>query len=158
MYKNSLKLLTNGQLDESELILKQLINENIPQLESQGGLPKTMSTIKYSCYINIGRIYLERRELENALENFLTVSRKTNCQTALTALLVFVQASELDNTDVTLWCKIGKLAIKLDRFRQAAYAFSKVRLCAMHKRWRWIKIHFFRAWIVATRTGLVWIS
>lgn len=74
MYNKALKLLSDGNLIKSEELLTKLINENIPQLESQGGLPKTMSTIKYSCYINLGRISLERNEVKDALENYLVVS------------------------------------------------------------------------------------
>lgn len=73
MYNNALKLLSNGHLLDSEKILQELITENIPQLENQGGLPKTMSTIKYSCYINLGRIFTERGNTADALENYLMV-------------------------------------------------------------------------------------
>lgn len=73
MYNKALKLLSTGQLSDSEKILQQLIEENIPQLENQGGLPKTMSTIKYSCYINLGRIFSERGSTKDALENYLMV-------------------------------------------------------------------------------------
>lgn len=73
MYNKALKLLSKGQLSDSEKILQELIEENIPQLENQGGLPKTMSTIKYSCYINLGRIFSERGNTKDALENYLMV-------------------------------------------------------------------------------------
>lgn len=73
MYNKALKLLSEGHLVESETILIKLITENIPQLENQGGLPKTMSTIKYSCYINLGRILLEKGEINDALEHYLHV-------------------------------------------------------------------------------------
>lgn len=73
MYNKALKLLSKGQLSDSEKILQQLISENIPQLENQGGLPKTMSTIKYSCYINMGRIFSERKNTSDALESYLMV-------------------------------------------------------------------------------------
>lgn len=74
MYNEALKSLSEGSLVKSEEMLTKLIDENIPQLESQGGLPKTMSTIKYSCYINLGRILLEKNEVKDALENYLIVS------------------------------------------------------------------------------------
>lgn len=73
MYNKALKLLSRGQLNESEEILRHLIDVNIPDLENQGGLPKTMSTIKYSCYINMGRIYLEKGNTKDALDNYLMV-------------------------------------------------------------------------------------
>lgn len=76
MYIEALKLLSEGNLAKSQEILTKLLDDNIPQLESQGGLPKTMSTIKYSCNINLGRIALENNEVEHALEKYLIVSSK----------------------------------------------------------------------------------
>lgn len=73
MYNKALKMLSKAQLSESEEILQHLIKENIPQLENQGRLPKTMSTIKYSCYINLGRIFSERGNIKDALDNYLMV-------------------------------------------------------------------------------------
>ncbi|KAK9871634.1 hypothetical protein WA026_013014 [Henosepilachna vigintioctopunctata] len=72
----------------------------------KSGLPKSLSTLKYSCYLNIGDTYLAEKDNVNALDNFLI-------------------ASQLDESDVTLWYKIGKLAMQENRFRQSIYAFSK---------------------------------
>ncbi|KRT80855.1 hypothetical protein AMK59_5432, partial [Oryctes borbonicus] len=94
MYHKALRLQSCGELLAAEDILQILIEDNIPQLESQGGLPKTMSTIKYSCYVNLGSIALKKQKLQVALDNFLI-------------------ASELDKTDVTLWYKIGTIALQL---------------------------------------------
>lgn len=94
-------------MTEAEQIVKQLVNDNIPQLETEGGLPKTMSTLKFSCLTNLGSIAMKKGETQAALDHYLL-------------------ASELDGKDVTLWYKIGKLALKHDRFRQAAYAFHMV--------------------------------
>ncbi|KAJ8947584.1 hypothetical protein NQ318_010096 [Aromia moschata] len=91
---------------QAESILLKLVDENIPLLENNGGLPKSMSTLKYSCFVNLGNIYLKENKVNEALEKYLT-------------------ASELDSTDVTLWYKIGKLSLKEEKFRQSAYAFSK---------------------------------
>ncbi|EFA00717.1 hypothetical protein TcasGA2_TC003597 [Tribolium castaneum] len=111
LYNKALRLQSTEDYSEAEEILLNLINENIPQLENHGGLPSSMSTLKYSCYVNIGNIYLKKGNPDNALDHYLN-------------------ASELDATDVTLWHKIGKLAIKQNRFRQAAYAFSKGLECS----------------------------
>ncbi|XP_017772871.1 PREDICTED: calcineurin-binding protein cabin-1-like [Nicrophorus vespilloides] len=106
LYNEALRLQCNNNVEKSLENLKKLLDYNIPQLESQGGLPKTMSNIKYSCRINIASIYLQLGDKANALENFLI-------------------ASELDDTDVTLWYKIGMLALKQNHFRQSMYAFTK---------------------------------
>ncbi|KAF2890687.1 hypothetical protein ILUMI_15486, partial [Ignelater luminosus] len=72
LYNNALRLRCNGDLEESETVLQQILKENIPQLEAQGGLPKTMSTLKYSCYINLGSNAYERDDIKLALDYFLT--------------------------------------------------------------------------------------
>lgn len=74
MYNKALRLQSCNELLAAEDILQTLIEDNIPQLESQGGLPKTMCTIKYSCYVNLGSIALKKQKLDTALENYLTVS------------------------------------------------------------------------------------
>lgn len=43
-------------------------------------------------------------------------------------LTIVLQAAEIDKTDVTLWYKIGTIALQLDRFKQASLAFAKVCL------------------------------
>ncbi|XP_022907944.2 calcineurin-binding protein cabin-1-like isoform X2 [Onthophagus taurus] len=111
MYNKALRIQSCGDYIAAEDILQTLLNENIPQLEIQGGLPKTMSTIKYSCYVNLGAIAIKQKKLSEALKNYLG-------------------ASELDSTDVTLWFKIGKLAMKLDKFKLASHAFSKGLECS----------------------------
>ncbi|KAJ8933156.1 hypothetical protein NQ314_014183 [Rhamnusium bicolor] len=106
LYNKALRLQAKGEHSESESILLKLIEENIPLLENNGGLPKSMSTLKYSCFVNLGNIYLKENKVIDALDKYST-------------------ASDLDSTDVTLWYKIGKLALKEEKFRQSAYAFSK---------------------------------
>lgn len=73
MYNKALRLQSCGELLAAEDILQTLIEDNIPQLESQGGLPKTMSTIKYSCYVNLGSIALKKQQLKVALDNYIIV-------------------------------------------------------------------------------------
>lgn len=108
-YNKALKLQCSGDYEEAESLLQSLIDVDTPQIENRGGLPKALSSLKYSCVLNIGTIH-------NGLGN----KQK--------ALDYFVQASELDTTDVTLWFKIGSLALELDHFKQSAYAFSKVNI------------------------------
>ncbi|XP_063910388.1 calcineurin-binding protein cabin-1-like isoform X2 [Zophobas morio] len=111
LYNKALRLQSIENVAEAEEILLNLLNENIPQLENNGGLPSSMSTLKYSCCVNIGNVYVKKGDIDNALEYYLN-------------------ASELDGTDVTLWHKIGKLALKQNRFRQAAFAFSRGLDCS----------------------------
>lgn len=109
-YNKALRFSAAKEYEEAKSLLITLINDNIPALENQGGLPKSMGTLKYSCYLNIGNIYYSQLNNTHALDNYL-------------------EASKLDETDVTLWHKIGKLAIKENRFRQAIFAFTKGLEC-----------------------------
>ncbi|CAH1130403.1 unnamed protein product [Ceutorhynchus assimilis] len=111
LYNNALRAQAQKDYEKSASTLVQLLEENIPLLENNGGLPKSMSTLKYSCHVNLGDIYLKQDNPNKALESF-------------------TEASELDATDVTLWTKIGKLALKQDKFNKAAYAFSKGLECS----------------------------
>lgn len=73
LYNKALRLQCNKEFDEAEAIIRQLIKENIPQLEAEGGLPKTMSTLKFSCYTNLGSISMKKGEIKDSLENYLLV-------------------------------------------------------------------------------------
>lgn len=73
IYNNALRFQALNQISDAEALLRQLINENIPQLENEGGLPKTMSTIKYSCYVNLGNIAIQKNNSIEALDNYLHV-------------------------------------------------------------------------------------
>lgn len=68
MYNNALRALGQKDYDQSASVLKQLIETNIPQLEINGSLPKLMSTLQYSCYVNLGNIYVEKERNCEALE------------------------------------------------------------------------------------------
>ncbi|GLV33874.1 hypothetical protein CBL_11242 [Carabus blaptoides fortunei] len=109
-YNKALKLQCSGNHEEAQTLLQSLLDDDIPVIEKRGGLPKTMSTLKYSCYLNIGTISNVAGSKQKALD-------------------YFAQASELDKTDVTLWFKIGSLALELDHFKQSAYALSKGLEC-----------------------------
>lgn len=74
LYNKALRLQGKGELSESESILLKLIGENIPLLENNGGLPKSMSTLKYSCFVNLGNIYLKDDKVNKALESYIMVN------------------------------------------------------------------------------------
>lgn len=76
LYNNALRAQAHKEYDKSADILTQLLRENISQLENNGGLPKSMSTLKYSCHVNLGNIYLNQGNINQALESFTSVSFK----------------------------------------------------------------------------------
>lgn len=67
-YNKALRAIASKCFGESEDTLRQLIEKNIPELENNGGLPKSMSSLKYSCYVNLGDIYLKQNNTFKALE------------------------------------------------------------------------------------------
>ncbi|KAJ8969411.1 hypothetical protein NQ317_010319 [Molorchus minor] len=71
LYNKALRLQTQENYSEAEEILLKLTNENIPLLENNGGLPKSMSTLKYSCFMNLGNIYIKGNKVNKALEKYL---------------------------------------------------------------------------------------
>ena len=73
LYNKALRLQSIENVAEAEEILLNLLNENIPQLENNGGLPSSMSTLKYSCCVNIGNVYVKKGDIDNALEYYLNV-------------------------------------------------------------------------------------
>lgn len=74
LYNKALRLQIEEKYEESEKILSLIIEENIPLLENNGGLPKSMSTLKYSCNVNIGNVLLKQNKVNEALEKYLEVS------------------------------------------------------------------------------------
>lgn len=64
-----------------------------------------MFSVKYNCFRNLGLIYEERKEWNLALKNL-------------------VEAINLDNGDVLTQCKVGRIAIKLNKLLLAQEAFE----------------------------------
>lgn len=73
LYNRALRLQAEEKYEEAKVLLNQILEENIPLLEDNGGLPKSMQTIKFSCHINIGNIDLKLNKVSEALETFLLV-------------------------------------------------------------------------------------
>lgn len=74
LYNDALRLEGSGEFNKSKELLEQLIHNNIPQLETQGGLPKSMCTLKYACHLNLGHIFYEEKNNIKALEYYTIVS------------------------------------------------------------------------------------
>lgn len=74
LYNKALRLQAEEKYDDSIELLQKLLEENIPVLEDNGGLPKSMQTLKFSCHTNIGNIKLKLEKVGEALETFLLVS------------------------------------------------------------------------------------
>lgn len=75
LYNRALRLQAEENYDDSKNLLQKILEENIPLLEDNGGLPKSMQTLKFSCYTNIGNINLKLNNVSEALETFLLVRK-----------------------------------------------------------------------------------
>uniref|UniRef100_A0AAR5P9I3 Calcineurin-binding protein cabin-1 MEF2-binding domain-containing protein n=1 Tax=Dendroctonus ponderosae TaxID=77166 RepID=A0AAR5P9I3_DENPD len=70
-----------------------------------------------------------RKDLYDIMLKIKALNQESSSDEDVPTIRREAQASELDSTDVTLWSKIGKLALKEDKFNKAAYAFSKGLEC-----------------------------
>lgn len=79
LYNQALRVQADEKYNESKELLQKLLAVNIPLLEDNGGLPKSMQTLKFSCYVNIGNINLKLKRVDDALETFLLVRHYYLC-------------------------------------------------------------------------------
>lgn len=75
LYNKALRLQAEEKYNDSKELLQKILEENIPLLEDNGGLPKSMQTLRFSCHNNIGNICLKLNDISGALETFLLVSK-----------------------------------------------------------------------------------
>uniref|UniRef100_A0A8C9ENT0 Calcineurin binding protein 1 n=1 Tax=Pavo cristatus TaxID=9049 RepID=A0A8C9ENT0_PAVCR len=78
--------------------------------DEKEGLKHPGLMLKYSTYKNLAQLAAQRDDLETAMEFYL-------------------EAVMLDSTDVNLWYKIGRVAIKLIRLPLARHAFEEGLRC-----------------------------
>jgi calcineurin-binding protein cabin-1 len=128
-YKEALEKIRDDQNQEAEDILLELLGTKLLQevttinvyfahkdqlifliqVEKSTGamqVPASLS-LKYSCLKNIGLLVLKRGDESAALDYFF-------------------QAVKLDDTDVSLWFRMGCVAEKLDKYNLAATCFLEV--------------------------------
>ncbi|KAF7992530.1 hypothetical protein HCN44_004874 [Aphidius gifuensis] len=113
-YNRALVLLKEEQIDEALDVLKDLLEtELLDQVEKpdvSDGRTRPMISLKYCCYKNIGAIYSQKEKYNEAIDNYC-------------------EAANLDDTDVMLWCRMGKLAIKTSNLEFAGSAFKQGLKC-----------------------------
>ncbi|KAF9962962.1 Histone transcription regulator 3 [Modicella reniformis] len=109
LYESAIRQLQNGQLKESQRMLKNLIDSDLLQkIDNDAeiaahGTP--LRRLQYLVYTNYAYI-LEQVE-DNA-----------------SALQFYLKAIAFDNSDVSLWAKIGTLAASEKKFKLARYALE----------------------------------
>ncbi|XP_056387142.1 calcineurin-binding protein cabin-1 isoform X2 [Hyla sarda] len=115
LYHKALDLQKLDRYDESsqayhQLLDTRLLQEAVPLGEEREGLKHPGLMLKYSTYKNLAQLAAKRDDLETAMEYNL-------------------EAVMLDSTDVNLWYKIGRLALRLVRIPLARHAFEEGLQC-----------------------------
>lgn len=97
---------------------------------------KTLISIKYNCFKNIALIHNRRKDNDLALEFLQKVCFKyilleyvflNDLCDILDNFAAFLQAIDLDDTDVYTVNKLGQIALNLEQLDVAQIAFEKVR-------------------------------
>ncbi|KAG8597179.1 hypothetical protein GDO81_002185 [Engystomops pustulosus] len=115
LYHKALDLQKLDRYDESsqayhQLLDTRLLQEAVPLSDEREGLKHPGLMLKYSTYKNLAQLAAKRDDLETAMEYNL-------------------EAVMLDSTDVNLWYKIGRLALRLVRIPLARHAFEEGLQC-----------------------------
>ncbi|XP_069071255.1 calcineurin-binding protein cabin-1 isoform X3 [Pleurodeles waltl] len=115
LYHKALDLQKHDRFDESsrayhELLDTRLLQEAVPSTDEREGLKHPGLMLKYSTYKNLAQLASQREDLETAMEYYL-------------------EAVMLDSTDVNLWYKIGRVALRLVRIPLARHAFEEGLRC-----------------------------
>jgi tetratricopeptide (TPR) repeat protein len=116
IYNKGLSLQRQGDTKAAEDVLRSLLESNLirdatkHEEESEGNVLQPGLLLKYSAYKNLASIAAQRGDHNDAMVSYL-------------------EAVNVDSSDVTLWHKIGTTAIKLDNYQLAKFAFMQVKLC-----------------------------
>ncbi|XP_021936408.1 calcineurin-binding protein cabin-1-like isoform X2 [Zootermopsis nevadensis] len=94
-----------------QTLLENSFLVEITKRDGTEGLRHPALVLKYSCLKNMGMLLEKQGELQGALQRFL-------------------QASELDRSDVTLWYRIGKVALLVVDYELACDAFLEGLRCS----------------------------
>lgn len=106
--------MKENKWEEALVIFKDLLEtellDEVEKPEVPDGRSRPMLSLKYSCFKNIGAIQTARKNYEDAVENYW-------------------EAANLDDSDVTLWHKLGTLAMKTSNLELACSSFKQGLKC-----------------------------
>ncbi|XP_041466733.1 calcineurin-binding protein cabin-1-like [Lytechinus variegatus] len=117
LYKKALEFQRSGNVEKAQDIYNELLQTRflskvkVSPDERRGAVTNTAITLKYSSYKNLGNLALGKDDMNTAMENYL-------------------EAVNLDSTDVTLWYRIGTVAVKLSQLALARVAFEQGLKCS----------------------------
>lgn len=106
--------MKENKREDALIIFKDLLEtellDEVEKPQVPDGRSRPMLSLKYSCFKNIGAIQVACENYEDAIENYW-------------------QAANLDNSDVTLWHRIGTLATKISNLELACSSFKQGLMC-----------------------------
>ncbi|KPJ15518.1 Calcineurin-binding protein cabin-1 [Papilio machaon] len=109
-YAKALDLQRKGNLPDATQLLKDLLDTellyNVKKPAPGEKASSPLFNLKYLCYKNLAAMQSAADELEAAIESYIA-------------------ASELDDTDVTLWHRFGLLCMRAKRYETALQAFQR---------------------------------
>nr|XP_018916793.1 PREDICTED: calcineurin-binding protein cabin-1-like [Bemisia tabaci] len=115
-YREILTLQQAHKWDEAEEAYKSLLSSDI-LAKTTGTLgPETCRVqhsllhMKYSCLKNLGNIFIQKKDFQSSLDYYL-------------------QAVEIDNSDITVWFRIGRIAMRIADLNLAISAFLEGLRC-----------------------------
>lgn len=113
-YNKALELMKENKQEEALVIFKDLLEtellDEVEKPEVPDGRSRPMLSLKYSCFKNIGAIQAASGNYEDAIDNYW-------------------EAANLDESDVTLWYRIGTLAMKISNLELACSSFKQGLKC-----------------------------
>ncbi|XP_050679518.1 calcineurin-binding protein cabin-1-like [Leptidea sinapis] len=109
-YAKALELQRKGNLPDATQLLKDLLDTEllyeVKKPERGEKVTGPLFNLKYLCYKNLASMLSAGGELEAAIDAYLT-------------------ASNLDDTDITLWHRLGLLCMRAKKYELALQAFQK---------------------------------
>lgn len=113
-YNRALELLRDDKTKSAMTVFQDLLEtellDSVEKPETPDGRARPLLSLKYSCYKNIAMIQAKLENFVEAIDNYCA-------------------AACLDDSDVTLWLKIGCLAMKTLNLELACNAFKQGLKC-----------------------------
>ncbi|XP_044577498.1 calcineurin-binding protein cabin-1-like [Cotesia glomerata] len=113
-YNKGLELRKENKIEDALTIFKDLLEtellDQVEKPEVPDGRARPMLSLKYCCFKNIGAIYNQMENYEEAINNYW-------------------EAANLDASDVMLWCRMGTIAMKTSNLEFACSAFKQGLTC-----------------------------
>lgn len=109
-YAKALDLQRKGNLNEATQLLRDLLDTELLYDVKKPAPGEKVSgplfNLKYLCYKNLASILTTSGDIEGAIE-------------------AYNSAAELDDTDITLWHRLGNVCLQAKNYETALYAFQK---------------------------------